>query len=80
MKFDRFDSITDIRLRVFNRVVLMGNLLADLGKDATAAYISMFEDWERKQMYVMQAYIKQKGIEAVRQEVIRKVEIASDEA
>lgn len=58
---NKFEDINHLPLRVFNRVVFLNNLFADSGKGAAQGYADLFTDEERKQMYVMSAYIKQKG-------------------
>ena len=38
----------------------------------------MFTEGERKQMYLMQGYIKSKGVETVRKEVTRNLQVVYD--
>ena len=73
--FKRFDEIKHTPLRVFNRVVLLNNLLSDFGKSTAENYIGVFDTGERKQLYLMQAYIKAKGPDFVRKEVTKGLEV-----
>lgn len=78
MTFESFQSIKHIPLRVFNRVVFMTNLFHDFGKDAAAKYAEMFNEDERKQMYLMQSFIKVKGVDAARKAVTKELEVVYD--
>lgn len=76
--FNRFDDINHTPLRAYNRVVLMSNLMADFGKEVSAEYAGLFDDNERKQMFVVQAYLKQHGPEETRKAVTKHLEVAYD--
>lgn len=76
--FDKFDSIEYEPLRVFNRVVLMSNIMADFGKDAAKQYAELFDENERKEMYLVQMLVKQKGVAEVRKELTRGLEVVYD--
>jgi hypothetical protein len=78
--FETFSDISHIPLRVYNRVVYMTNLLSDFGKDAAATYAAMFTESERKQMYVMQAFISAKGVDEARKAATKGLEIVYDAA
>lgn len=69
--FNKFDDVNHVPLRVFNRVVLMSNLMGDFGKDVAISYAELFEEGERKQMYIMQSFISQQGLEAARATVTK---------
>jgi hypothetical protein len=58
----------------------MGNILSDFGKEAAANYASLFTDSERKQMYIMQAFIKHKGVDEARKASTKGLEIVYDAA
>lgn len=62
--FNRFDEVTHTPLRVYNRVVLMHNLLEDFGTSVVADYIATFTEDERKQMFLFNAFLKKEGKEA----------------
>lgn len=68
---NKFDDISHLPLRVFNRVVFLNNLFADSGPEAASTYIALFDEPQRQQMYVMGAYIKKIGQDAVRKEVTK---------
>jgi hypothetical protein len=76
--FERFESIEHLPLKVFNRVVMLNNILVDMGKEASASYINTFSEGERKQMYIMQMYIKSKGEVTVRKEVTKGLEVVDE--
>lgn len=71
MALNNFNEIEHFPLRVFNRVAFLYNLVEDGGKYAGEEYLEQFDKEERKQMYVMAAYIKRRGIEATRKEVTK---------
>lgn len=77
-KWDRFDNITHLPLKIFNRTVMMNNILEDLGVDSLREYIREFTQVERKEMEIMAAYIKHKGQDQVRKEVTNNLEIVYD--
>tara|TARA_R110000851_G_scaffold115675_2_gene241596 strand:- start:2033 stop:2218 length:186 start_codon:yes stop_codon:yes gene_type:complete len=56
----------------------MSNLLDDFGKETSAQYAGMFSEEERQQMFVMQTYIKQKGVEEARKAVTRNLSLAEE--
>lgn len=76
--FNLFNDIEHLPLKVFNRVVLMSNLYEDFGKETAEAYAREFNEGERKQMFLMQTYVKAKGAETVRKEVTRNLKVAYD--
>lgn len=78
--FETFNHITHTPLRVFNRVVFMTNLLTDFGKEAASNYAELFDESERKQMYIMQVYINQKGVDEARKTVTKGLEVVYDAA
>lgn len=77
--FEKFDDIEHLPLKVFNRVVNMFNLVEDSGAQAGENYLEQFTEGERRQMYLMAAYIKQKSVEAVRKEVTNGLEVVDNE-
>lgn len=76
--FNRFEDINHMPLRVFNRVVFLNNIFADAGEVAARHYIGTFNEGERKQMYLMQAYIKQHGIDKARKDATKNLEVVYD--
>ena len=72
-ELNRFDDIEHIALRNYNRVVLMTNLFTDGGEEAARAYAEMFDENERKQMYVMQHFIQANGLEEAARMIQRKL-------
>jgi hypothetical protein len=76
--FEMYDDVNHMPLRVYNRAVYLTNLVEDSGKDAGEKYISQFDEGSKRQMYLMLAYIKQKGIEVAKKEVMRGLEIVGD--
>lgn len=76
--FNRFEDINHLPLRVFNRVVFLNNLLADAGEVAARHYIGTFNEGERKQLFLMQSYIKLHGIDKARKDVTKNLEVVYD--
>jgi len=77
--FERFDDVHHLPLRVFNRVVYMNNLFNDFGRESTQDYIEMFDEGEKRQMYMIGILIKEKGLDAVRHQVTKGLEIVENE-
>lgn len=59
--FNTFDEIQHKPLQIFNRTVMLSNIHSDLGKEKVAEYIENFTQAERKQMFIMQNFIKKFG-------------------
>lgn len=78
--YSKFDEIQHTPLRVFNRVVLMTNLLQDFGKEAMENYAASFTEGERKQMFIMQEYIKVNGEKEMRQMVTNGLSLVPEKA
>ena len=76
--YNKFDEITHTPLRVFNRVVLMSNLLADFGEEAAVGYAQSFTDDERKQLFIMHQFIKEKGPEKARKFVTKDLKLVPE--
>ena len=72
--FQTFNDIKHIPLRVYNRVVLMANLLSDFGPDASAQYAEIFNKTEMAQMRAMMSMIEAHGVDAVKKTVLKGVE------
>lgn len=66
-----FDDIENVTLRTWNRCSMAFNILEDKGEEASQAYLEQFDNKERKQMMVMFNYIRAKGYEATKAEVMR---------
>ncbi len=78
LTFETFNTIEHMPLRVYNRVVFLNNILSDFGRDAVKRYIEMFNEGERQQMFLMQAFIKAKGVEAAKKFATKDLRIAYD--
>jgi len=78
LTFETFNTIEHVPLRVYNRVVFLNNILSDFGRDAVKRYIEMFNEGERQQMFLMQAFIKAKGAEAAKKFATKDLRIAYD--
>lgn len=78
--FNKFEEIKHLPLQVFNRVVFLNNLLSDAGHVIAKKYVESFTDVERKQMFIMQAYIKSKGIEQTKKDVTKNLVVDYDAA
>ncbi len=77
--FQLFNDIQHTPLRVYNRLVLMNNLMEDFGTAVVADYLSNFNEGERKQLYFMQQYVLEHGVDATRKLVTKGLHIVSDE-
>lgn len=67
--FNAFEEIQHMPLRVYNRCVMMNNILNDFGKQQLQTYIEQFSVTERKQLYIMNAFIKKFGVEVAKKKV-----------
>lgn len=70
-----FDEIEHTPLRVYNRVVMMNNLHSSISADEAKAYAEQFSESDRKQMFVMMAFIKSKGMEQARKAVTKGLRV-----
>ena len=77
--FDKFDEVSHLPLRVFNRVVYLTSLKEDGGNVSRENYLKLFTEGERNQITLKAMYIKNKGLEQVRKEVTRGLVIVDDE-
>lgn len=66
-----FDEIENATLRTWNRCAQAYNLLEDKGEDAVERYMNKFDQRSKKQMLILFEYIKAKGYEATKREVMR---------
>lgn len=69
--YPTFDDIENVSLRTWNRCAMASNLLDDKGEAESQAYLNQFDVKSKKQMLVMFTYIKQKGYEKTKAEVMR---------
>lgn len=77
--YNKFTDINHIPLRVFNRVVMMSNLMQDFGKEAARSYAESFTEVERKQMFIMQQFIDVKGEKEARKVVTKDLKLVAEE-
>ena len=68
-KFETFNDIEHMPLRVFNRVVSSFNIRDDFGDAVLEDYLSKFSVPERQQMMIMTMAIQSRGAEVIRKEV-----------
>ena len=71
LEVNTFSEIEELKLRVYNRTVILSNLTKDFGKEAGQEYLEQFSEGEHKQIYLMAQYIKVKGLDAVAKEVTK---------
>ena len=74
---NNFTDIQDLKLQVYNRVVMLYNTAKDSGEEAGKEYLAQFSEGERKQMFLMSKYIKLKGAKEVARELVNSVEPTS---
>jgi hypothetical protein len=72
--YPTFDDINNTTLRVWNRCAMASNLLDDKGPVESQKYMEQFEEKDKKQMLVLFTYIKCKGYEKTKSEVMRGVD------
>ena len=61
-EFNKFNNIENVQLRTYNRCALLSNLMEDGGETVAREYLNLFSDGERKQMFVMNHFIKKHGV------------------
>lgn len=66
-----FDEIENTTLRTWNRCRMAFNLCEDKGPEASEKYMNKLNPRAKKQMLIMFEYIKAKGYETVKKEVMR---------
>lgn len=79
IEFNTFSDVQHMPLRVFNRTIMMNNIKQDLGLDKFKEYVNLFTDAEKRQMYIMQMYIKEKGYNAARKMATKDIELESED-
>jgi len=72
---NRFDEIQHTPLRVYNRTVVAFNLMEDYGQPAVVKYLELFSEDEKKQIVLMNQFIKSKGKEAAHKFAIRDLKV-----
>lgn len=78
LEVNTFNEIEELKLRVYNRTVILANLTKDFGKEAGEEYLGQFSEGEHKQIYLMTQYIKVKGLEVVAKEVTKGLTVQED--
>ena len=66
MEFNRFDHINHKPLRVFNRTAMANNILEDFGEGASENYLALFDDTDRRNIFILSGFIKKNGIKEAR--------------
>lgn len=69
--YPTFNDIDNVSLRTWNRCAMASNLLDDKGEAESHMYMEQFDGKAKKQMLVMFMYIKQKGYDYTKAEVMR---------
>lgn len=77
--FNRFDEISHLPLKVYNRTAMMFNLSEDFGETVAKEYAGIFNDNERQQILIMQIFIQNKGIDFVKKEVTKGLVLVDTE-
>lgn len=72
-----FNDVEHLPLRVFNRSVTTFNLLEFGGEAAAREYLEQFSENERKQIFIMNQYIKSEGEAAARKVATKGLEGAA---
>ena len=79
LTLNKFDDIRHTPLRVFNRVVFLNNIREDSGTEAAQRYVALFNEQEKREMFVVAHAIKAKGVDAVRKEVTRGLVVVDED-
>lgn len=78
MILPRFEEITHLPLRVYNRVMFANALVNDGGPEASRRYLEIFDDGERLQMQIVSSLIATNGIDYVRKLATNGLEIVDE--
>lgn len=65
MKFNQFNDIDHLPLRVYNRAVMFSNIYEDHGKARAEDYANSFSKEERLQIAQVIALVRNKGVKHV---------------
>lgn len=76
---NRFDDIEHMPLRVYNRSVMCFNILDDLGSSALEEYMKIFSKGELKQIRIMNALVKGKGVDEARRMATKGLEFSDED-
>lgn len=66
MEFNRFDTIEHKPLRVFNRTAMAHNLTEDFGEHVSEQYLALFDDIDRRNIFILSGFIKKHGLKEAR--------------
>lgn len=78
-KFNNFDDIEHLPLRVYNRAITATNISNDLGRTALTEYIEQFTDIEKKQLAIMFAFIQKYGLKKAQEEATKGIEFTDEQ-
>ena len=79
MTLSSFADVEDPRLRVYNRCVMFYNIMEDHGKPAAQKYASQFSKDERLEMVHLIEEVKDRGVDVVKAEIIRNLQLPEEE-
>jgi len=66
VEFNRFDHIEHKPLRVFNRTAMANNLLEDFGEGVSDNYLALFDETDRRNIFILSGFIKKHGVKEAR--------------
>ncbi len=69
MNYNTFDDIENDKLRAFNRLAFLRNLIEDVGEEAGRKYLNNLTLEDRLTIVELTYDIKNKGVDAVRLEL-----------
>lgn len=71
LRFETFNNVKHIPLRIYNRAVMANNVLADYGAAQLEQYLEQFKRHEKSQIYFMNMFIKSHGAKAAKSYVLK---------
>lgn len=71
MGYSLFKDVVDNNLRAWNRIVTYQNIEDYLDKGTAKTYLSYFKGTELTAIMMMVQYMKQKGVEHVKREMLK---------
>ena len=77
--FDNFDSVKHNPLKVFNRTIMVNNILEDFGEDRTKEYLEQFSDLDKRSIFIMMNFIKVKGYKAAKEAAMRDFKVEDED-
>lgn len=75
---NNFNDIQHTPLRVFNRTILFNNIFSNFGSMSAEEYLDQFNQGEKKQMFIMQTFIKKFGYKEAKKSACKGLELSPE--